>query len=50
MKSDLEVVLESYHYGLFVPMERLRFSLGYLFYPVVESLVTRIFKKFWREI
>jgi len=37
--DDLEIILEFYHYGLFVPMERLRYGLGYLFYPVIAFLV-----------
>ena len=41
-KDELEEVLEFYHYGLFVPMERLRFSLGYLFYPIIEFLMNLI--------
>ena len=38
----MERGLEAYHYGIFVPMECLRFNLGYLFYPVVEFLVNLI--------
>lgn len=37
--SDLDEILEYYHYGIFVPMERLRFSLGYIFYPVIKFFV-----------
>ena len=42
MSGELEDAFEFYHYGLFVPMERLRFNLGYLFYPLVEFLVNLI--------
>jgi hypothetical protein len=42
MNGELEEVFEFYHYGLFVPMEHLRFNLGYLFYPVIEYLVNLI--------
>jgi hypothetical protein len=37
--DPIDDILECYHYGVFVPMERLRFSLGYVFYPVVRFLV-----------
>jgi len=40
--EDLFDVLGLYHYCVFVPMERLRFSLGYLFYPAVEFLCHRL--------
>lgn len=37
--DPIDDILELYHYGVFVPMERLRFSLGCIFYPVVRFLV-----------
>jgi len=37
--DPIDDMLELYHYGIFVPMERLLFSLGYLFYPMIKFLV-----------
>lgn len=37
--DPIDDMLEYYHYGIFVPMEQLRFSLGYIFYPVIRFLV-----------
>lgn len=39
MDEDIEDILNFYHYGIFVPMERLRFSLGYLFYSMIKFTV-----------
>lgn len=37
--DSIDDVLEFYHYSMFVPMERLRFSLGHLFYPVIKFCI-----------
>jgi len=44
---DVDEFCEAYHYGIFVPIETLAFALGWLFYPLVEWLVSHLERIFY---